>query len=184
MRVSLIRPAARLALVVMVALFLNGRRRQASRSVAEPRDGRVEPGTRTGSDVDGRPPQRESRRGRLSEYLSKHPNTQLAWIGYRIFKWLLLVTAVIFAMLVAFAVLTFPTDVPVSVPEAERFQALQDARVAWVAQLKDLGQAFLLTPVFPLLAAVLGYIFGVSGPAERPTAEPPPEGRVPSGSAG
>jgi hypothetical protein len=175
MRVSLSRLAARLAVVVMVALFLNGRRRQ--------------PRTQTGIDVDGRPPQsmagqRESRRGRLSEYLSKHPNTQLAWIGYRIFKWLLLITAVIFAMLVAFAVLTFPTDVPVAVPEAERFQALQDARVAWVAQLKDLGQVFLLTPVFPLLAAVLGYIFGVSGPAERPTAESPPEGRAPSGSAG
>jgi hypothetical protein len=31
----------------------------------------------------------------------------------------------------------------------------------WVQQIKDLGQLFLLTPVFPLIGTVIGYIFGV-----------------------
>jgi uncharacterized membrane protein YfcA len=39
-------------------------------------------------------------------------------------------------------------------------------RAAWVSQLKDLGQTFLLTPFVSLLSAVVGYIFGT-------TAHPP-----------
>jgi hypothetical protein len=36
----------------------------------------------------------------------------------------------------------------------------QEAREQWFAQIKDLGQVFILTPLLPLLGAVLGYIFG------------------------
>jgi hypothetical protein len=118
----------------------------------------------------GGPPQpRRRERSRLSEYLSRHPNTALAWIGYRIFKWLLLLTVTILAILVVFAALTFPRSVPDSVPVAERFNTLQAARTAWLNQVKDLGQIFLLTPIFPLMGAVLGYIFGVSSPPGRAT---------------
>jgi hypothetical protein len=110
---------------------------------------------------------REYERGRLSDYLSRQPNTQLPWIGYRIFKWLLLLAGIIFLALVFFAVFTFPRGVPDSVPIEQRFQVLQDARAAWLGQLKDLAQVFLLTPVFPLMGAVLGYIFGVSNSPMR-----------------
>jgi heme A synthase len=36
----------------------------------------------------------------------------------------------------------------------------QEAREQWFAEIKDLGQVFILTPLLPLLGAVLGYIFG------------------------
>jgi hypothetical protein len=38
--------------------------------------------------------------------------------------------------------------------------AWEQARSDWLTHLKDLGQLFLLTPVFPLMGAVIGYIFG------------------------
>jgi hypothetical protein len=72
--------------------------------------------------------------------------------GYKIF--LILIALVVFELLliVIFAAFTFPGGGAGS--------DAMDARAAWVAQLKDLGQIFLLTPVFPLLGAVIGYIFG------------------------
>jgi hypothetical protein len=122
---------------------------------------------------------REGERGRLSYYLSSQPNTQLPWIGYRIFKWLLLLAGIVFLALVLFAVITFPTGVPNSVPVEQRFQVLQEARAAWLGQLKDLAQVFLLTPIFPLMGAVLGYIFGVSSSPVRTVPSTSTEADVP-----
>lgn len=93
------------------------------------------------------------------------PLTNLQRLGYRIFK-LLLLLLVIFE-LVLFALYGFWAyprldDVVTTVTgsDADPGQAWIDARSAWVQSLRDLGQVFLLTPVFPLIGAVLGYIFG------------------------
>jgi hypothetical protein len=85
---------------------------------------------------------------------SENPNSvhMLAGYGFRIF--VVLIGLVVFELLliVLFATFTFPRGLSGS--EA------MDARAAWVTQLKDIGQIFLLTPIFPLLGAVIGYIFG------------------------
>src|SRR6266542_2782937 len=90
---------------------------------------------------------------------------ELPWIGYRIFKWLLLLIFIILILLVAFAYLTYPRIGDIQKLAGSRtnidiIKEWSDARSAWVTQMKDLGQIFLFTPVFPLLAAVVGYIFG------------------------
>lgn len=42
----------------------------------------------------------------------------------------------------------------------EALTAWREARSEWIAQFKDMGQVFLVSPILPLLGAVLGYIFG------------------------
>lgn len=106
------------------------------------------------------------RRGRLAETL-REQHQALAYLGFRIFKWLL---GLVFLLLVGLAVagwMTYP-DKGQFVPDpgratAEQWSALAAAKSAWVTQLKDLSQAFLFAPVFPLLGAVIGYIFGREG---------------------
>jgi hypothetical protein len=45
--------------------------------------------------------------------------------------------------------------------QVDKLEAVRRLRGDWLQEVKDLGQLFLLTPVFPLIAAVIGYIFGV-----------------------
>ncbi len=128
----------------------------------------------------------------LLDYLERQgPGVEVPWIGYRIFKWLLALIALLLVLVALFAWATYPrlqdiqtvisdpvtttTGAPGS-PGAtagvagqsttqgdEALKAWQDARATWVTQVKDMGQAFLLTPAFPLLAAVIGYILGRQG---------------------
>ena len=121
----------------------------------------------------------------LSEYLSKHPDAQLVWIGYRIFKWLLLLTVIVMVALGLYAVLTYPTTGEIrellrsGAPVADVSQLTNQMRSEWISNVKDLAQLFLLTPIFPLLAAVIGYIFGrshtVGGTAQSERERPPSE---------
>ena len=104
----------------------------------------------------------------------------LPFLGFRIFKWLLLVIAVMTGLIALFAWQTYPdasaylpsmkatpsgTASP-RPPTAEELASWQTAEASWRTSVKDIGQLFLLTPVFPLLGAVIGYIFG----REKPTA--------------
>ena len=93
-------------------------------------------------------------------------------LGYRLFKWLLVLAFFLIAGLMGYAWWTYPTTadasalLPASADLAERLDAVRDLRRDWLQQVKDLGQMFVLTPVLPLIAAVVGYLFGVrrSGP--------------------
>jgi hypothetical protein len=42
----------------------------------------------------------------------------------------------------------------------EAFAAWHEAQKEWFANLKDVGQLFVVTPLLPLLGTVLGYTFG------------------------
>jgi hypothetical protein len=84
-------------------------------------------------------------------------------LGYLIFKWLLLLIGILLGLLTVYGVLSYP-----SISDARSLAGasgdagviLQQAKAEWVSSIKDLGQIFLITPVLPLLGAVLGYIFG------------------------
>ena len=128
------------------------------------------------------PRSRFSRPAHLSEYLARRPDAQLVWIGYRIFKWLLLLTVAVMAGLAVYAFLTYPTMAEISdaapngISSADLRDLTKDSRADWISNLKDLAQLFLLTPIFPLLAAVIGYIFGRSHlmpPEDKREADPP-----------
>jgi hypothetical protein len=41
-----------------------------------------------------------------------------------------------------------------------RLGPLFGTELDWITSIKDLGQIFLLTPVFPLIGTVIGYMFG------------------------
>jgi hypothetical protein len=92
-------------------------------------------------------------------------------LGREIFLWLLGLVIIELVLIATYAFWTYPrldevikanagsgTDVP---------QAWADARSEWVTSVKDLGQIFLLTPVFPLIGAVMGYMFGRQQPGDR-----------------
>ena len=81
--------------------------------------------------------------------------TEIAQLGYRIFKWLLVFAVLLLAVITIYGWLSYPDA---QTTPLENYQALHDA---WLTRLKDLGQLFLITPVFPLIGAVIGYIFGV-----------------------
>jgi hypothetical protein len=87
-------------------------------------------------------------------------------LGYKVFKWLIVVVFVMLGLVAFFAWSTHP-DPDRYLPKAastlatpEQAKAWGDAWTAWLMSIKELGQVFLLTPVFPLIGAVLGYIFG------------------------
>ena len=84
-------------------------------------------------------------------------------VGLQIFKWLLWLVVGMIILLTLYAWATFPRiseikEIAGTGPEAT--VAYAKARADWSASVKDLGQLFLITPVFPLLSAVLGYMFG------------------------
>ena len=84
-------------------------------------------------------------------------------LGYRIFKWLLLVVAVFIALLTLYGFLTYPKlaySQTLAGPHGDAVAAFREARADWLTSVKDLGQMFLITPILPLIGAVLGYIFG------------------------
>jgi hypothetical protein len=90
----------------------------------------------------------------------------LPHLGYRIFKWLLVLAFVLLLALIAYAGITYPTpadavQVTAGTTAGERIEALRELRNGWLQQVKDLGQMFILTPLFPLIGAVVGYLFGV-----------------------
>ena len=88
-------------------------------------------------------------------------------LGYRIFKWLLTLAIFLFLGLMVYAWWTYPTSaaatalLPTGSGLDDRLLAVRELRRDWLQQVKDLGQMFVLTPVLPLIAAVIGYLFGV-----------------------
>jgi hypothetical protein len=103
----------------------------------------------------------------------------LARVGYRVFLWLLLLVGLLLTTLVLFGWLTYPAGARVAGSSVAAADALEVARSAWEQRLKDLGELFLLTPVFPLLGAVVGYIFGVR--QGTGTGQPAGDGVAPAG---
>jgi hypothetical protein len=94
---------------------------------------------------------------------------QLPWIGYRIFKWLLLLTAFVMFLIFLYAFFTFPDRAAIvngswstDTPFKTKLDAASAAQADWLASVKDLAQLFVITPLFPLMGAVIGYVFGVS----------------------
>jgi len=119
---------------------------------------------------------------RLANSLSRDPTMQLPWIGFRIFKWLLLLAIIGSIWIVVFAAFTYPDEAsilqafPANAATEAKLQAVRTARADWLTSVKDLGQLFLLTPIFPLIGAVIGYIFGVS--RQAPSASDQPNGQT------
>jgi hypothetical protein len=89
------------------------------------------------------------------------PRTRL---GREILLWLLVLVFIELSLLSIYAFWTYPRIGDITRvaggQNADLQKAWLDARSAWVTSVKDLGQIFLLTPVFPLIGAVIGYMFG------------------------
>jgi hypothetical protein len=114
------------------------------------------------------PPPAAGDAGSVMRQLATFPEgAEIAQLGYRIFKWLLALAVLMTIGLVCYGWMSFPDDADVAAAvggaadDAARADAYSQLHADWLQQVKDLGQLFLLTPVFPLIAAVIGYIFGV-----------------------
>ena len=116
--------------------------------------------------------------GQLSLSLANNPTMQLPWIGFRIFKWLLFAIGVIVTLIAVFAWQTYPSQADVlavlgaDAAGPEKLAAVNDARDAWLGQVKDLAQLFVFASFFPAMTAVTGYIFGVSRQKSDPDPDP------------
>ena len=113
--------------------------------------------------------------GRLADTLHDQ-KLGLAYLGFRIFKWLFALVIVVLIGLAVVASNTYP-DQSQYVPNPAKattaqWSALAAAKDDWLNHLKDLGQTFLLAPLFPLLGAVIGYIFGREGAPTASASEP------------
>ncbi len=103
-----------------------------------------------------------------------------ARLGYRLFKWLLILAFFLLLGLMGYAWWTYPTSadatglLPPAASLDARLDAVRELRRDWLQQVKDLGQMFVLTPVLPLISAVIGYLFGVRRNDGHPTAAPAP----------
>lgn len=80
--------------------------------------------------------------------------------GYLIFKLLLALAVFEFFLLTLYAWRTFPGSAVSNAAAASALQADPATQDAWVASIKDLGQIFLISPVFSLIGAVVGYVLG------------------------
>jgi hypothetical protein len=114
--------------------------------------------------------------GRLAATLQAE-GQGLPYLGFRIFKWLIALTVFMLLLLVIYGWNTYPNRSDYfpksSTGPTDPWKAYQDARESWVTQIKDLGQLFVLTPLFPLMGAVIGYIFGKANPEKRDPAKNP-----------
>lgn len=102
----------------------------------------------------------------LQEATTFPSEADTARLGYRIFKWLLALTVLLLAVLTWYGLISYPNEADVNTAvngqaTPDRLAAAKQLQTDWLQQVKDLGQLFLLTPVFPLIGAVIGYIFGV-----------------------
>lgn len=100
-------------------------------------------------------------KGRKTGSLREVP--PLSRLGYQIFKWLIGLICAFVIVLCLFAVFTYPRleDIRGLVPSGtDALGPWREMRAEWMTQFKDLGQLYLVTPILPLLGAVMGYIFG------------------------
>jgi hypothetical protein len=112
----------------------------------------------------------------MAETLSADPVMRLPWLGFRIFKWLIVLSLLIVVILVTYAYKTYPNadailrsgEFTPGTTFSQKLEVLAAERATWVSNIKDLGQLFLVAPIFSLIGTVIGYIFGVS----RQTSEP------------
>jgi hypothetical protein len=112
----------------------------------------------------------------MAETLSSDPVMRLPWLGFRIFKWLIILSIIIVAILVTYAYKTYPSadailrtnQFPPETTFPQKLEILAAERATWVSNIKDLGQLFLVAPIFSLVGTVVGYIFGVSRQDPQP----------------
>jgi hypothetical protein len=83
-------------------------------------------------------------------------------IGLDAFRAILLFSAFMVLLLGVFAWVTYPDMAALErlVATDAVMPTYQQLQAEWFSRLKDLGQLYVLTPLLPLLAVVLGYIFG------------------------
>jgi hypothetical protein len=111
----------------------------------------------------------------LSKSLSEDPTMQLPWLGFRIFKWLLAVATLLLILIVTHAIRSYPSQadvlsvLPPNATMEQRLAAIREVQSQWLASIQGLAQTFVLTPLFPVIGAVVGYIFGVSRQQMQPT---------------
>jgi hypothetical protein len=83
--------------------------------------------------------------------------------GFRLARYVLLLVIAVVVLIAIYAWQTFPAldDVHVlSVPTAQQFDAYQLLRNDWFDSVKDLVQLLVVSLLVPLLATVIGFMFG------------------------
>jgi hypothetical protein len=95
------------------------------------------------------------------------PAPTLVIIGWRVFLVLVAFIGVSYLVMAVFAWSIYPHlsafGTEMNTPElcaSGTVARWRNAHEQWLATIKELGQLFIVTPLLPLLGAVLGYVFG------------------------
>lgn len=91
------------------------------------------------------------------------PEPSQQWIGFQLSIWILALIAAVLIGIGAFGLLTYPSIDQISnavKDNTKAFEDYQQARAAWFSEVKDLIQLIVVSLLVPLLASVIGYVFG------------------------
>jgi hypothetical protein len=83
--------------------------------------------------------------------------------GFALAKWMLGFVGLVLTLIAVYAALTYPDPAMTKelVPDSsKRLAAYQDLREDWFTDVKDLLQLLVVSLLIPLLATLVGYIFG------------------------
>ena len=90
-------------------------------------------------------------------------DVSLTEAGLKIVKWCLYLIVAVIIGIGGFALATFPTPdgiASLASPGTDKLDAYRQAQTLWFTQTKDLLQLLVVSLLVPLLASVIGYIFG------------------------
>lgn len=142
----------------------------------------ADPPKRLGPDTLGMPPRNEkvipegtlyTSRGNRSMRVQLSPYQTLGW---RIFRVVVGLVAVMLAAVVAWAILTYPSlDDVIALaendPGADKLQLWREAKAEWVQQLVTVSQLAVFGTLVPLLGTIAGYLLGQRAAAGDETTE-------------
>jgi ABC-type spermidine/putrescine transport system permease subunit II len=76
--------------------------------------------------------------------------------------WLIVLIGIVLLLVALYAFMTYPhlQDIDGTVAAGSEFDSYREYQAAWFTQVKDLLQLLVVSLLVPLLATVIGYIFG------------------------
>jgi hypothetical protein len=142
---------------------MGSRRRSLRRQLRSSDEAPREP-KNTGVGVEGAPPtvSLDGLAGQVDPSGTGVDEPSLRVVGKALAGWLIILTGSVLLLVALYAWMTYPHlgDIQGTVAAGSELDSYREYQAAWFTQVKDLLQLLVVSLLVPLLATVLGYIFG------------------------